>query len=136
MRTAISCKFPVSIPPDLSPGPQNGPVSLPGNILSIFVFFIIPSSWGSLREKGGMGSVYLDGWVMGSSYWIKYRFYRESPKSQNLDEVDIIWPAKFHEEPQGPMDPMDPMGPMGTMGPMGSFKGIVGKIDRGNHRIQ
>ena len=80
VRTAISCKFPVSIPPDLSPGPQNGPVSLPGNILSIFALPTKSFSWEPLMEKGGMGSVYLDGWVMGSNPGVKSSSYRESPK--------------------------------------------------------
>ena len=54
------------MPRDLSLGSENGLVSLPGNNLSFFGFLLTSSSQGALKEKGGMGSVYLDGRVMGS----------------------------------------------------------------------
>ena len=84
LSAAISCKFPVSIPRDLSPGSENGLVSLSGNNLSIFGLLLTSSSQGPLREKGGMGSVYLDGRVMGSSPGVTSPPYEEGtqiPKS-------------------------------------------------------
>ena len=83
MRTAISWKFPVSIPRDLSPGPENGQVSSPDKILPIFAPLTIPSPQGPLMEKEGTGNVYLDGQVMGSNPGEKYRSYGKRPKSQN-----------------------------------------------------
>ena len=80
VRTAISCKFPVSIPRDLSPGPENGQVSSPDNILPILGPLMIPSPKVPLTEKEGTDTVYLDGQVMGSNPGVRSRSYGESPQ--------------------------------------------------------
>ena len=92
VRTAVSCKSPVSIPRELPPGPENCPVFLPGKILLIFGPRMIASPWGTLMEKEGTDNVYLDTQVMGSNPGIRSRSCGEVPKFQKSNEVDIIWP--------------------------------------------
>ena len=83
VRPAISCRFPVSIRPDRSPGPESAPGSFPEiwvTIPSFFGFFTGSFSWGSLTENDGRGGLYSNGSVMGSNRRTKPRSYRERPK--------------------------------------------------------
>ncbi len=52
---------------------------LAGNMWSVLGIFIRSFSRRSLTENDGRGSVYLDGWGMGSNPGVKSRFYRERP---------------------------------------------------------
>ena len=84
MRTAISCRLPVSIPRDLPPGPEKWANMFADfwsdNILSIFGPLLRPSPQGALMEKEGTDNVYLDTQVMGSNPGIRSRSHEESPE--------------------------------------------------------
>ena len=84
VRTAISCRLPVSIPRDLPPGPEKWANMFADfwsdNILSIFGPFLKPSPWGALMEKEGTDNVKLDTQVMESNPGIRPRSHEESPE--------------------------------------------------------
>ena len=70
-----SCSKRSSMDPKMALDPSRA------TFLPIFDIVILSFFWESLTENDGRGSVYLDGWVMGSNYLIKYRFCGESPRN-------------------------------------------------------